>query len=238
MISQFESALQGSGMGMGNFGNLNGQMSNGGVTGVIGRILAPSEIVDYSTIVMGAYPPQAIASEPFVGFKVLMRDPAAAGYSGNMGVRLKQIESNLSQIIGKGVLIRETDYQKCPDGYWIITLPVPRSQIAIALQNMMDTIVYLQRVFGFTKQSLIEINVSGRCGFQDVERCIGGLVIPDMFDKCAIPYIDSPYRFGKIQRINEQFILFRTRWDISRGGSRNMQSDLLLMGQLLASMYH
>lgn len=238
MITQFANALGGNTNSFGGFPNMMSTTPSNGVMGVSGRILSPTEIVDYSTIVMGAYPPQAIASEPFIGFKILVRDPATAGYAGNMAMRFKQIEANLAPIMGKGILIRETDYQQCPDGYWIITLPVPRSQISIAIRNLADALMYLERAFGFVKTPCIEIDVSGRCGYQDVERTIGGLMIPDMYQKAAIQCVDSPYRFGKVERINEQFILFRTRWDLTHGGSNNISSDMLLLGQLLASMYH
>lgn len=252
MIQQFANSIYSGNTNNGAFYNIPPQFSQQQMFGnqsfasqipsgsVVGRILKPQEIVDYATIIMGAYPPHAIASEPFISFKLLVRDPAANGYvNGNAAVRIAQIESNLTPIIGKGVLIRETEYNVCSDGYWLISLPVPRSQISIAIQNLVDVVLFLNRTFGFKEQPAVEINVSGKCGFNDVEKCICGLVIPDMYQQCVIQPNDSPYRVGKMIRINEQYVLFRTKWDLSRGGnSRSMQSDIMLLGQLISSIYH
>ena len=154
------------------------------------RVLGPEEPVDYASIIRQSYPPQAIQQEPFVGFKVLCTDTQA--YSTNPAERIRFIDANLGVLRGNGCIIRETSRQK-PDGFWIISLPVPRSQVTTAL-NMSK-------------------------------------LVPSNNMLCTI---------GKIQRINNDFICLRTRWDLT--GTRNNQQltfeDLTEISQLISLMYH
>lgn len=195
------------------------------------RIICPSEIVDYASICMQAYPPQAMANEPFIGFKVLCVDKQS--YVTNPRDRILQIESSLGFLRGKGCIIRETD-MRMPDGFWVITMPTPRSQMSYAIKNLIDVLMILEQHFGIVRQGIVDINVSGRCHIADTERCLGGLVIPTQYQPRIIPPENTAYKLGHITRINDYFMLFRTRWMLKE----TFNDDLVVMSQIISSMYH
>jgi hypothetical protein len=200
------------------------------------RVLTPEEPVDYSNIVMQSYPPQALQQEPFIGFKVLCTDTQAFTY--NPGDRIRYIDANLGFLRGKGVIIRETNKNK-PDGFWVISLPVPRSQVNTALNNLFDVLASLEQYFGIVRDGLFEINVSGRCHVTEVERCFSSLSIPQRYMSNLIPSNNILCSMGHIQRINDNFMCLRTRWDLSRSNTPQAHfEDLTVLSQLIASMYH
>lgn len=200
------------------------------------RVLGPTEPVDYSSIVMQAYPPYALQMEPFIGFKVLCTDTNA--YNGNPAERIRYIEANLGFLRGKGCIIRETSISK-PDGFWVITMPVPRSQVLTAINNLMEVLTILGQYFGIIRDGLFEINVSGRCHIAETERRLSGLTISTDYLANLVPPDNSPYRLGHIVRINDQYMVLRTRWDLSKNITPGAISNALtVIPQLIASMYH
>lgn len=199
------------------------------------RVLGPTETVDYSNIVMQAYPAYAIQSEPFIGFKVLCTDTNAYN-NGNPSDRLRFIDANLGFLRGKGCIIRETSPLK-PDGFWVITMPVPRSQVSTAINNLMDVLAILSQYLGIVSDGLFEINVSGKCHVAETERRLGGLTISPDYLANHVPPDNSPYRLGHIIRINDNFMVLRTRWDLSKA-TMSITNVLTTVPQLIASMYH
>ena len=200
------------------------------------RVLRPSEVVDYSSAVKQAYPPYAIQSEPFIGLKVLCKDTMA--FVLDPPSRIRQIEANLGFMRGKGCLIRETS-QTMPDGFWIITMPVPRSQIAQQFNNLMEVLAILEQHFSIVRCGIIEINVSGRCSIAETERCMMGLTIPQRYSEALVVPDNTPYRYGHLIRINDNFMCLRTRWDLTRQTQNTVHyEEILVLAQLISSMYH
>jgi len=193
------------------------------------RVLGPTEVVDYASIVKQAYPPQAVQSEPFIGFKILCRDLNANGV--NPADRLRQIDANLGFLRGKGCIIRETSMQM-PDGFWVISFPVPRSQAQQQLMNLGAVLDVFERFFGIVRQDLVEVNVSGKCTLADTENCLRGVVIPTRYMPFLVTPNNSPYRLGSVVRINQMFMMFRTRWTLKN------PEDMIVLAQLLSSMFH
>lgn len=201
------------------------------------RVIGPTEPIDYSSIVMQAYPPYAIQIEPFIGFKVLCTDTQAYN-NGNPGERIRYIDANLGFLRGKGCIIRETSANK-PDGFWVITLPVPRSQVAMAINNLMTVLATLEQYFGIIKDGLFEINVSGKCHISETENRLGSLTLTPSYLTNLVNPDNSPYRLGHVVRINDQFMVLRTRWDLSRSNTMGSICDALtVIPQLISSMYH
>lgn len=200
------------------------------------RVLGPTETVDYSTIVMQTYPPDALKQEPFVGFKVLCTDTQA--YNGNPGDRIRAIDASLGFLRGKGCIIRETSPAK-PDGFWVISLPVPRSQISLALNNLMDVLATFEQYMGIVRDGLFEVNVSGRCNVNETEICLGRITLPPSYASNLVPPDNTPYRLGHVVRINDNFMCLRTRWDLKHINTPASNYEALtVISQLIASMYH
>lgn len=195
------------------------------------HVIGPTEVVDYSSIVIGRYPPVATQSEPFIGVKVLCRDMNASLMSPQQ--RIMQIEQNLGFLRNTGCIIRETA-ASMPDGFWVITCPVPRSQLAVQLQNLNNVLAILGQHFGIVRyQDLVEINVSGRCMAQDAERCLSNLIIPEIYGNNLVsPGWNTPYKIGHVIRINDMFMLLRTRWHLTR------PDDITVLSQIISSVFH
>ena len=199
------------------------------ISGYQSRVLGPTEIVDYSTITMQSYPPHAFQHEPFVGFKVLCRDKNAQSVA--PAERMRQIDANLGFLRGKGCVIRETS-MRMPDGFWVITLPVPRSQLNQQLNLLSEVLAIFEQYFGIVRQSLIEINVSGKSGYADTERRLGSIVLPQRYEKLLVPQLSTPYRLGHVVRINDLFVVFRSRWNTANF------DDITVLTQILASAFN
>lgn len=193
------------------------------------RVLGPTEIVDYSAITMQSYPPHAFQQEPFVGFKVLCRDKNAQSVA--PAERMRQIDANLGFLRGKGCVIRETSMQM-PDGFWIITLPVPRSQMNQQINLLNEVLVIFEQYFGIVRQNLIEINVSGKSGYADTERRLGSIVLPQRYEALLVPQMNTPYRLGHVVRINDSFVVLRSRWNTASF------DDTMVLTQILASAFN
>lgn len=193
------------------------------------RVLGPTECVNYSETIKASYPPVAVQREPFVGFKVLCKDTVGAV---NQMERLRYIDANLGFLRGKGCIIRETNSTQMPDGFWVIAFPVPRSQANQQLMNLMEVLSVFERFFGIVRQDLVEVNVSGRCSYMETENCLRGIFIPQAYSSKLIPPTNSPYRFGTVTRINQMFMILRTRWNLKN------PDDIMVLAQILSSIYH
>lgn len=203
------------------------------------HVLGPEEPVDYTTIIKEAYPAYAIQTEPFIGFKVLCTDTQA--YQFNPRDRMAYIDSQLGFILrNKGVILRETNANK-PDGIWVITLPVPKSQMSTTLNNMFDVLRTLEQYFGIASDGIFDVCVSGRCPITEIEKSLSGVMIPKEYMSYLIPSNNILCQIGQIQRINEMFMCLRTRWDLKAKDNGNPSlyfEDLAVLAQLISSLYH
>lgn len=195
------------------------------------RVIGPTEVVDYSALVVRSYPSYALQREPFIGFKVLCRDTNA--HLMTPGDRMRQIDAYLGFMRGTGCLIRETK-PIMPDGFWVITMPVPRSQVAEQLLKLSEVLGIFEQQFGIVRDSIIEINVSGRCRMADTEKALSGLVLPPRYTNALITPGISPYKLGFVVRINDDFMVLRTRWNSQMFATE----ELIVIAQLISSMYH
>ena len=203
------------------------------------RVLGPETVVDYSTLIMQSYPAYAIQHEPFVGFKIRCRDTQTNPYHGEY--RMQQIDAFLQQtrcLMDTGVILRASDFQT-PDGIWVITMPVPRSQIVDILGKLFHVLAILEKQLGIVMTGTgYEINVSGRCLPYEVETVIGSLQIPTDYLSMLIPPVKSAFRYGYLYRINDVYACFRTRWNMGNRSANQMQEALMLLSQLIVSIFH
>lgn len=204
------------------------------------RVLSPNSPVDYSTIIMQSYPPYAIQKEPFIGFKIKCRDTQAGNYYGGEA-RMRQIDAFLQQtnvLVNTGVILRASHFEM-PDGIWVITMPVPRSQIMNALQNMFRVLAILERQLGIVMTGEdYEINVSGRCTPMEVENVIGSLYIPPNYLKMLRAPTNTAFKYGHLMRINELYACFRTRWCPGLIPAQSVNELLMMLAQLIATIFH
>lgn len=204
------------------------------------RVLGPSAPVDYSTIVMQSYPAYAIQKEPFIGFKVKLRDTQVNQYYGGEN-RMRMIDQYLQQsrlLVNTGCILRATAYEM-PDGIWVITMPVPRSQIVDALNNLFHVMQFLEVQLGIVLTGEdFEINVSGRCTPLETEQVLGGLHIPQQYLQYLRPPINTPYKVGHPIRINDIYLCFRTRWNFGLKPVQELYEVVMTLSQVISAMYH
>ncbi len=202
------------------------------------RILKPGEIVDYSNELIRGCRPETIQMEPMIGFKILLKDLNA--YVTTQAARFQFLESNLGFLRGTGCILRETEPVEAPDGFWIITFPVPQSQLPTQLMKLTNTMDILSSQFGIVNQGLIEINVSGRCPVMETEFRLTSVLIPHQYRQHLVEPTNTPYKMGHLVRINDEYALLRTMWDWRSQGvdSLSSMSDLLVIPQLIAGMFH
>lgn len=180
------------------------------------KILGPVDIVPYSDIVKQAYPWYAFAQEPFVGVKVLTRD-FKANTAPSPYARMQYLDTYVPSILnGQGCLMRETNYGVLPDGLWAITMPVPMSQLMQQLNNLGNVLSALERHHGIVYQDVIDINISGRCPLIDTERSMTQIIIPKDYKDRHVESDNSPYKIGGTIRINDEYLLIRSRWTLPR----------------------
>ena len=200
-------------------------------------VQAPTAIVDYSNIVMSSYPPSYVRSEPFVGFKLLMFD----GTGNNAAYRLQQLDAICGQLLtGTGCFLREVDkreYNNTNAAIWVVTFPVPRSQVHRQVEAMMHVISQLCAV-GFNPTGCIEIAVSGRCLIGETETAVANLIIPHRYREYLQTPNNSPYKFGWIIRINEEYICYRTSWNFKRFTQQIIMDDVIMLSQLISTVCH
>lgn len=190
-------------------------------TQVIGR----AQIIPYDQIVMECYR-EAIKHEPMIGIKVLLRDPLALEIDPRQ--RIAFINQGLKKVLSEtdsGCCLRETGLQPMPDGFWLISFPVPRSQFSFQLTNVINTINLFNNFLGFTCTGMVEISISGAVDEVELMRRLKNVVIPEKYLKQLVkPDTDGliAYNFGCMIPINNRYTLIKTRWNID---SISMQYD-------------
>lgn len=201
-------------------------------------VLGPRQVIDYSGTIMQCYPPEAVMREPFIGFKVLLRDRGAL--TQHPRLRLEAIDRMLCQILpGTGCVIREAAIEEVPDktGLWAITMPVPRSQMMMQMMNLMNVLQKLEQL-SISISGTYEVNVSGRGTPIETETMLGSLYIPPEYMNFIVNPINTPYRYGSITRINDMYMCYRTRWNFGMKPILEVQKDLIMLSQLISAMYH
>lgn len=206
------------------------------------RVIRADDIVNYSGIVKAGHRPETIQAEPFIGIKILCKDSQANTMA--PAQRIAQLDqflgtpntmTGMTPLSGTGCCLRETKYSIMPDGFWLITLPVPRSVMGVQIQNLIRTIQMLKQI-GINQIGYVEINVSGRCPLNCLEMCLNGLMIPDNFMVFADQNDNSPYKLGKVERINNNFICFRSRWKLNPSDP-NLYQNISAIALLISAMY-
>ena len=206
------------------------------------RVIRADDIVNYSGIVKAGHRPETIQAEPFIGIKILCKDSQANAMA--PAQRIAQLDqflgtpntmTGMTPLSGTGCCLRETKYSIMPDGFWLITLPVPRSVMGVQIQNLIRTIQMLKQI-GINQIGYVEINVSGRCPLNCLEMCLNGLMIPDNFMVFADQNDNSPYKLGKVERINNNFICFRSRWKLNPSDP-NLYQNISAIALLISAMY-
>ena len=207
------------------------------------RILKPEEIVDYANEMMTGFRPEHIQMEPMVGFRVLCKDMNA--HISTQADRFMFLEQamNASGILrNSGCVVRETRFNEGLDGFWVITFPVPLSQLARQLMNLQNVLHFFATQFGIVTTDVCEINVSGHCNAGETEARLGMITL-GQFGYALLEPNGTPYKLGCVVRINDHFALLRTMWDFSRGVQTpgkvaNRFSELTIIPQLLAAAFH
>jgi len=205
------------------------------------RVLSPAEVIDYSAEMINGFMPEHLHQEPMVGFKVLCKDLNA--YSMTQADRFQLIERNIGFLNQSGCVIREAHLNEAPDGFWVITFPVPQSQLMRQLNSLMNILGFMANQFGIVSTDVCEINVSGRCGMAETEARLANICIPPQYGYALVEPQNTPYKMGHVLRINEEFILLRTMWDFSRnrtnpGKVSNRYTELTIIPQLLMNAFH
>lgn len=206
------------------------------------RVIRAVDIVNYSGIIRMGYRPETVQMEPFIGIKILCRDSQANTMA--PAQRIAQLDqflgtpntmNGLTPLSGTGCCIRETKYSIMPDGFWVITLPVPRTQLPIQIGNLMRTLTMFKQI-GIAPTGYVEINVSGRCPINALESCLSSLMIPEPYIQYLDQPSDSPYKIGRVVRINDNFICLRTRWNL-QPSDPNMLQTTTALGMLISAIY-
>lgn len=213
------------------------------------RVIGPNEVINYSDIIRQFCPAVSIQMEQFVGFKILCRDMNAHLIPSD--IRFKQIESNLGFLVNTGCIIREAHPndsffeaggQRIGNGFWVVTFPVPKRQMSQQLASLNDVLTTLSNVFGIVPSGLLEINVSGRCFPHETEGKLSSLILPSTSCMGYVPVApaNTPYKFGSVVRISNEYMCFRTRWRNDANGSPSKISteDLAVITQLVSSIYN
>lgn len=199
----------------------------------LGRIKGPTEFVPYSDLIKSAYPIYAIQTEPFIGYKVLLKDMDA--FKRSPSERMAYIESKLCLLNGMGCFLRETNNSLMPDGFWLISMPVPRSQIQEQIQRITNALTILEEQLHMVRSGQMEINVSGKCSNNEIGTRLARVsLIDDYYAQARVVQPNSPYSLGRVVPINDGYILLRSSWAFDR---TRMYSDMILMSQIISSIY-
>lgn len=203
------------------------------------HVLDPDEPVNYAEDIKMVYPPEVVMNEPFVGFKVLCTDTQYNTM--NPGDRLRWLDQQMPNVLrGKGVFVRETHSGK-RDGIWLITFPVPKSEIRQALEELFQVMQSFEQFFGIVRDGYYDINVSGKCHVMQTEQMLQSLMIPSNYMGALVPSRNMLCSIGSIQRINEYYMCLRTRWNLNVLGDPSPRAHfehLSIVSILLASNYH
>lgn len=189
--------------------------------------------IPYTDIVSAIYPTELIQAEPLIGLKIGLIDNAV-----NPKERLLQLEQFLPIILGgTRCMLRETPLNT-PFGYYLLTIPVPRDQLRLLVDEVIRVLTILETNFGITITKEYEINVSGQCSPTALEFKLNRFDIPSQYARLLTPQPNSPYTIGKVERINDAYITVRTRWKF--GTDSNIFTDMehiKVISHLIAGIY-
>lgn len=207
------------------------------------HVLGPDENVDYVGEMKSGYRPEQLQMEPMVGMRILVKDLNC--HIASPLERFRYIEQMLNQsgvLRNTGCVIRETKYTEAPDGFWVITFPVPLSFITKQLMNLANVLTFLSTQLGIVSTDICEINVSGHCGYNETEARLSRITLGP-YTASLIEPSGTPYKMGHVVRINDYFVILRTLWDFSKGQPNqgrvsNRFNELTIIPQLLAAAFH
>ena len=72
----------------------------------------------------------------------------------------------------------------------------------------------------------------------DTESRIGTIYIPPTYKDMIINPLNTPYKFGYIKRINEQYMCLRTRWNSGGRPVAELENDMIVLSNSLTTIYH
>ena len=178
-----------------------------------------------------------------IGLRVLCKDLNA--HISTQADRFQYLEQSLNAagiLRNTGCVIRETQLNEAMDGFWVITFPVPISQLARQLMNLTNVLQFLATQFGIVATDVYEINVSGRCATGETESRLA-MISLGQFNNALIEPSNTPYKLGHVVRINDHFAMLRTMWDFSKGMQTQGKmvarfNELTIIPQLLAAAFH
>lgn len=193
------------------------------------HILHPEEVFPYSEMIMMNYEhqnPGIISMTPFVGLKIRLTDLDA--YKMGPPARITFLERNMRNILsGNGCMLRETRPVDSMDGLYLISLPVPIHQLddynCNQLSRFGEVLYLLDTQFNIVANPYFEINISGRCAVAETADRLSTIRIPNNYKDMFIPQ-ESPYNAGRVIRINNNYMLLRTQWDMSKLGAFNYEN--------------
>lgn len=206
------------------------------------HVLAANEFVDYASMARQSYPPQSFRNEPFIGLKILLRDPTVNPMDPvAVNEKLRVVDSIVPTAThGRGLIVRESDPKQMTDALWIITMPVPRSQMPMQIRYAFDLVNEMEQRLGFQRCGLFEINVSGFYPGPNENLIMAmnsSLAYSEKFKSASVPYESSPYRFGTVKRISNEFAMLRTRWDLGQRGLKDQFDDVITIASLICSSF-
>lgn len=208
-------------------------------------IVGPSEIISYSDAIINAYEKKnpRVMKSPFVGFKILMNDNDARKGTGEQ--RMRYLDQHIGKVIGgTGCFLRETNASLMPTGFWLVSMPVPLTQLsdytAGQMERIMSNVVSLEDVFNMSFMGRVEINVSGRCTVPATERSLKRVFIPKEFEDLSMKCKGSPYTLGNIVRINDEYMVMRTNWNMEkyRGYYDSLGDAMLQLAHNISAMFY
>ena len=190
------------------------------------RVIGYSEIVYYDQILMNGKYREAIKREPMIGLKVLLKDTQAYNAQ-SPAARIQFINTGLARVLDQtGCFLRESKSMIMPDGFWLISFPVPRSQLSFQLNNVRNLIVNLGNFLGFACMGLVEVTISGRATHTELMDRLSRVELPDKYHQQLVKPDNGgkfiSYNFGCVVPINNFFSMIRTRWVID---PVSLQSD-------------
>jgi hypothetical protein len=196
------------------------------ITSLQNHVLGPSEDVPYAALTERAYPPTAFR-ERFMSVKILMQDE---GYmNARCGAeRMKQLDSACRPILANsGCILREAEADTVPNGIYLISLPVPRSQFQRQLGIVLSVMNRLAQDLGIMYTGVIETNVSGRMNEYDEQIAKKMFRLPQSLEEKITKRTDGfSQSVGKLEKINSEYEIFRVLW---RTVSDNIIDEILEM---------
>lgn len=179
------------------------------------RVIGPTDTVNYSRVVMQSYPLTTIQTEPMVGFKILCADTYSNSY--DPVTRLRQIDSILPSVLkGSGCFLRETRRSFMDNGIWVISFPVPISQVMLQINNTLQVVKILEANAGIVPTGIFDVSVSGRSTPMDFSMRLNNVMLPQKYRAMRV-VMQTNYAncdFGYYYYINDQFIILRSRYDL------------------------